>query len=49
VRPGVVSCETTLVNRGRSVAHLESRLLVGEALVATASGNYAILSAPKKG
>jgi acyl-CoA thioesterase len=48
VRPGVVSCETTLVNRGRSVAHLESRLLVGEALVATASGNYAILAAPKK-
>lgn len=49
VRPGLVSCTTELVNRGRSVAHLESRLYCGEALVATANGNYAIIAAPKKG
>lgn len=49
VRTGVLTCVTEVVNRGRSVAHLESRLLAGDALVATASGNYAILSAPKKG
>jgi acyl-CoA thioesterase len=49
VRPGVVSCVTELVNRGRNVAHLESRLFAGELLVASASGNYAILAAPSKG
>lgn len=48
VRPGTVSCTTEVVNRGKSVAHLESRLSCGEALVATANGNYAIIAAPKK-
>jgi acyl-CoA thioesterase len=42
VHGGVVDCQTQVINRGRRVAHLESRLLVGDALVATASGNYAI-------
>ncbi|HEX7249944.1 MAG TPA: hypothetical protein VF262_06110 [Burkholderiales bacterium] len=48
VRPGLVSCTTEVVNRGKSLAHLESRLYCGEALVATANGNYAIIAAPKK-
>ena len=48
VRPGLVSCATELVNRGKSVAHLESRLYCGESLVATANGNYAIIAAPQK-
>jgi acyl-CoA thioesterase len=42
VHAGVLDCVTELVNRGRSVAHLESRLYVGDVLVASASGNYAI-------
>ena len=39
-----VTCSTELVNRGRRVAHLESRLHAGGALVATASGSYAIFT-----
>lgn len=40
---GRLSCRSTLVNRGRSVATLESRLTLDDRLVATASGNFAIL------
>ncbi len=43
VPSGVVRCETTLLNRGRTIANLESRLHVGDTLVAQANGNYAIL------
>lgn len=39
---GIVTCTTEVVNRGKAVAHLESRLFVGELLVATANGNYSI-------
>lgn len=39
---GVVTCTTEIVNRGKSVAHLQSRLVAGELLVATANGNYSI-------
>jgi acyl-CoA thioesterase len=42
VHGGVVECITQVLNRGRSVANLESRLLVGNTLVAQANGNYAI-------
>ena len=42
VAEGRVVCETELLNRGKSVANLESRLFVGETLVAQANGNYAI-------
>ena len=42
VSAGRVDCVTRLVNRGRSVANLESRLCVGDTLVALANGNYAI-------
>ena len=42
VSEGRVVCETELLNRGKSVANLESRLFVGETLVAQANGNYAI-------
>lgn len=42
VHAGVVDCLTQVVNRGRSVANLESRLFVGGTLVALANGNYAI-------
>src|SRR5262252_675787 len=39
---GTVNCATQVVNRGKRIAHLESRLTVDDALVATASGNYSI-------
>lgn len=44
VASGEVRCATQLVNRGRTVANLESKLYVGDALVATANGNYAIFT-----
>lgn len=42
VHAGVLECVTQVINRGRSVANLESRLYVAETLVALANGNYAI-------
>ena len=39
---GVVTCTTELINRGKSVAHLESSVHSAGVLVAKASGNYAI-------
>lgn len=42
VSAGTIRCVTRVVNRGRSVANLESQLYVGETLVAQANGNYAI-------
>jgi len=44
VAAGLVTCTTELVNRGKNVAHLESRLVVAGVLVATANGNYAIFT-----
>lgn len=42
VSEGDVLCKTELVNRGKTVANLDSRLYVGDLLVAQANGNYAI-------
>jgi len=39
---GVLSCVTELVNRGKTVANLESSIYLGDTLVAKANGNYAI-------
>ncbi len=39
---GELVCETTLVNRGRRVASLESTVRAGEVLLARASGSYSI-------
>ena len=39
---GTLSCKTELVNRGKTVANLESRIYLGTVLVAQANGNYAI-------
>jgi acyl-CoA thioesterase len=44
VSAGTLSCITQVVNRGRTVANLESRLFVGDMLVAQANGNYAIFT-----
>ena len=42
-REGELVCETSVVNRGRSVANLESRVFASGQLIASANGNYAIL------
>lgn len=42
VREGRLVCETEIVNRGKTVANLQSRVLLGDTLVALANGNYAI-------
>jgi len=48
VHDGVVDCVTQVLNRGRSVANLESRLFVGDVLVAQANGNYAIFKPSRR-
>ena len=45
VRGGMLVCRTELVNRGKRVANLESRLYLGELLVAQANGHSAIFKA----
>ncbi len=42
VTEGILSCVTELVNRGKSIANLESKVYLNKALVAQANGNYAI-------
>lgn len=42
VTQGTLVCTTELVNRGRSVANLESRIRLDGVLVAQANGNFAI-------
>jgi acyl-CoA thioesterase len=42
VTQGTLVCTTELVNRGRSVANLESRVRLDGVLVAQANGNFAI-------
>jgi acyl-CoA thioesterase len=44
VKDGNIVCVTELLNRGRRLANLESRLYQGEILVAQANGNYAIFT-----
>lgn len=44
---GTLFCLTELVNRGRTIANLESRVYLGKLLVAQANGNYAIFR-PRK-
>lgn len=41
---GRLVCTTEIVNRGRTVANLESRVFLGQVLVAQANGNYAIFT-----
>lgn len=42
IREGTVRCHTTVLNRGKRIANLESRLTMGEDLIASANGSYAI-------
>jgi len=45
---GALTCVTEIVNRGKTVANLESSIYLGGSLVARANGNYAIFR-PGKG
>jgi len=44
VRSGTIRCVTDVINRGKSVAHLEASIFCGDALVAKANGNYSIFT-----
>ncbi len=44
---GRLTCTTEIVNRGKTVANLESRVFLEQLLVAQANGNYVIFT-PKK-
>lgn len=46
---GRLVCVTEMVNRGKSVANLSSRIYVDDKLVALANGNYAIFVPGKSG
>jgi acyl-CoA thioesterase len=48
VASGELACVTELVNRGKTVANLESSIYLGETLVARANGNYAIFRPRKR-
>lgn len=39
---GTLVCDSAVVNRGRTIANLESHIRLGDKLVATANGNFAI-------
>lgn len=45
VETGTLTCETALLNRGRSVAFLESEIGLDGTVVATATGSFAIFEA----
>jgi acyl-CoA thioesterase len=47
IAAGRLTCTTEIVNRGKTVANLESRVFLEQALVAQANGNYAIFT-PRK-
>ena len=42
VKAGVITCVTDVINKGKSVANLESLIYCGDTLVAKANGNYSI-------
>ncbi|MBP6379788.1 MAG: PaaI family thioesterase [Sphingorhabdus sp.] len=46
VASGEIHCATQIDNKGRSIAHLTSRIEQGGKLVALATGSFAILAAP---
>ncbi|MEO8102612.1 MAG: PaaI family thioesterase [Betaproteobacteria bacterium] len=44
VTTGRLTCITEIVNRGRTIANLESRVFLDKTLVALANGNFAIFT-----
>lgn len=44
--PGRIDCHMRVLNRGRTTAHVEGRLVQGGKLLASATGNFAIITLP---
>jgi len=44
---GEITCRTVMINRGKTLANLESEIWSDDILVAKANGSYAIYSLPK--
>ena len=44
VRTGNIVCTTDMVNRGKSIANLESAIYVDNMIVAKANGNFSIFT-----
>lgn len=44
ITAGRLVCTTAIVNRGKSIANLESRIFLADVLVAQANGNYMIFT-----
>lgn len=44
VTAGIIVCKTSIVNRGKTVANMESDIYCNEKLIAKANGNYAIFT-----
>lgn len=49
IAAGRLLCKTQVINRGKTVANLESRIYLDDTLVAQANGNYAIFRPRKEG
>lgn len=45
---GRIVCDSRVVSRGKRIAHLESDLMVGDALVARAVGSYSIFAPARR-
>ncbi|MCK0165822.1 PaaI family thioesterase [Marinobacter sp. S6332] len=48
VYEGQIVCETNVINRGKSVANMESAIFCNGELIAKANGNYSIFSPSNK-
>ena len=48
IKTGMIKCISRVVNRGKSVANIESDIYLGERLVAKANGNYSIFRPENK-
>lgn len=48
VKDGQLSCVTRVINRGKSVANMESDIYSGDTLVAKANGHYSIFTPSEK-
>lgn len=46
VRAGLLTCDATVIHRGKRVGNIDARLFQHDRLVASANGNFAIFPAP---
>ncbi len=48
VTAGTITCNSKVINRGKTIANLESRIYNGSQLIATANGNFSIFKSGRK-